>query len=151
MRADHHHGHITAIVVDNEIRGAAYAATATSIADALLLSGVGMRAFEVATQFQALEMLAVLPQYRGTGIGSTLLKSIAAHAKRDFEAHYLLARIEENSVGLQHWYAQRRFRLCAPNDSLVVDGVPLPKSDGYVEAWRTLAGEPGAASVKVLL
>ena len=135
-----HNGHISAVVIDGRLVGAAYAAAAMSIADTLLLNCRGIDSIVSALRIHAIEALAVLPRYRGHGYGTALLESIATHANEDFHAEHLITRIDEADSFTQQWWSNRQFQV--HDESLAVDGLPLGRADGYLEAWRPLTETP---------
>ncbi len=135
-------GHITAVFIDGMLTGAAYAGVASSLADSLFLHGLDLRSIETTMRFHALEGLAVIPEHQGQGHEEVLLDSIAAHARRDFHADYLLARLDESDNELQRWFEGRDFRVCQQSQALVVDGVPTPGAVGYRDAWKLLTPHP---------
>lgn len=128
-------GHISAVFIDGQLRGAAYAATATSIADALFSGHYSLDGVVTAMRFHSLEALAIHPDCEGNEYNTHLLESIADHARRDFGADYLLARLGDAEV---EWYARRQFTVCGKDERLTVNGVPLPASEGYLDSWRSL-------------
>ncbi|MDR7188115.1 GNAT superfamily N-acetyltransferase [Microbacterium sp. BE35] len=135
-------GHITAVVVDGNFVGAAYAAAATSIVDDLFFAGRGMEGVLAALHVHALEALALLPEHRGNGHAAALVESIAAHARDDFGADHLLTRIDRDDHAGEQWWTRRQFRVCAADEALAVNGVPLSRADGYLDSWRPLTATP---------
>ena len=74
-------------------------------------------------EFPYLEIsgLAVLPRWRGTGIGSRLLLTAEAHAQCDGYAHSLLRTTYE--VGLVPWYRHHGYEECSTRQ-LTYPGAP---------------------------
>lgn len=140
--SSHYDTHISVMLDGDIVQGAAYAAAAGTVADTLLLSGRGMEGLAWAAQVQSLDAIAVHPEYRGRGYGSTLLESVASHAYRDFGARHLITRIGADDPDLLTWFSDRGFQLSMPGLSLTIAGVPMMPAAGYRDACMRLDNLP---------
>ena len=96
----------------------------------------------VTAQIQSLDVIAVDPEYRGRGYGTTLLNSITVLAYRDFDARYLVTRIDAEKTRALSWFEDRGFEVCMPGTSFTVGGVPMMPAAGYRDAWARLSDLP---------
>lgn len=141
VHPDRPNSNLTVLLDGDMVRGAAYAAHAGGVGDALL-SHYGVEGLAVTAQIQSLDAIAVDPNYRGRGYGTALLNSLAAHAYRDFDARYFVTRIEAEQTRAFEWFEDRGFEVCKPGVSFTVAGVTMMPTAGYRDAWASLSDLP---------
>lgn len=127
--------------VDN-IFGAAFAVSPGQVAESLILHGMTEKnASFVAIRIVALEAVFVATRFRGREYGRALIDAVEARA-RAAGAEYLVARVEATASGLHRLYRSLDFTVKSDGDSLTVEGVPMPRSVGYVDAVKVLVKTP---------
>jgi GNAT superfamily N-acetyltransferase len=146
VHSAHDNAHISVMLDDTTVRGAAYAATPETVAAALMLGGQGVEGLAWASQVQSLDVIVVHPAYRGRGYGSILLESVAAHAYLDFGARHLITRIAADDPELLTWFSDRGFQLAKRGLSFSIAGVPMMPTAGYRDAYLPLTKLPMFAS-----
>lgn len=77
---------------------------------------------------QSLDMIHILPQYQGRGLGSHLLNLACASFDRTRPAFLEVVDINYRALG---WYANRGWKLTGETKN----GTPLPDGSGYVPEY----------------
>lgn len=135
-------GHATVAVLDGVPVAAAYSMMPTYIARAAFLAGEGLHGAYLAPQLRLLRAVAVVGTHPQEDIAAHLVRSAAAHARADFGAEHLLARIPSDDRHNRMWLLARGFQSCPLTHTLRIDGVAMPAAPGTRDMWWKLVRRP---------